>query len=267
MRSEVNDIQIHWRESGRGEAVLFIHGFPFHGGQWDDQIDRLPMRWRLLAPDLRGFGRTDLGPGSGPLEMDLFADDLAGFLDALGIERAVVCGLSMGGYIAFALWRWHRERVRALVLCNTRAGADTEEGRAARRAQAGRVEQEGVASLANEMLPKLLSERTRAERPDVVEKVRSMIEATPAQTIVHALDGLADRLDSTELLPTIDVPTLVIGGSEDRITPPSELEFLANAIPDARLKMIEGAGHLTNLEAPAEFNLALVHFLEALGGH
>lgn len=266
MRSEVSDIRMHWRESGRGEAVLFIHGFPFHGGQWDEQIDRLPTRWRLLAPDLRGFGRTDSGPGSGPLEMDLFADDLAEFLDVLEIERAVVCGLSMGGYIAFALWRWHPERVRALVLCNTRAGADTEEGRAKRRAQAERVQREGVGSLAAEMLPKLLSERTRRERPEVVEKVRSMIEATPVQTIVQALDGLADRPDSTDLLPTIDVPTLLIGGSDDEITPPSDLEFLASAIPDSRLKVIDGAGHLTNLETPAEFNLALVHFLEALGG-
>lgn len=266
MRSEVNDIQMHWRESGRGEAVLFVHGFPFHGGQWDEQIDRLPTRWRFLAPDLRGFGRTESGPGTGPLEMDLFADDLAAFLDTLGIERAVVCGLSMGGYIAFALWRWHRERVRALVLCNTRAAGDTEEGRAQRRAQAGRVEREGVGAVVTELLPKLLSERTRQERPEVVEKVRSMIEATPAQTMIQALDGLADRPDSTDLLPTIDVPTLLIAGSEDRITPPSDLEFLANAIPDTRLKVIEGAGHLTNLEAPAEFNLALVHFLEALGG-
>lgn len=266
MRSLVNDIQVHWRESGRGEAVLFIHGFPFHGGQWDEQVDRLPTRWRLLAPDLRGFGRTGTGPGSGPLEMDLFADDLAAFLDHLEIERAVVCGLSMGGYIAFALWRWHRDRVRALVLCDTRASGDTEEGRAKRRAQAELVEREGAAPLAEELIPNLLSEQTRRERPEVVEKVRKMIESTSPRTIAQALEGMAARPDSTELLPTIDVPTLLIGGSEDRVTPPSDLEFLASAIPDARLKIIEGAGHIPNLEAPTEFNLALTHFLEALGG-
>lgn len=266
MRGEVSDIQVHWRESGRGEAVLFIHGFPFHGGQWEEQIDVLPERWRLLAPDLRGFGGTEAGTGGGPLEMDLFADDLAAFLDTLEIERAVVCGLSMGGYIAFALWRWHPTRVRALVLCNTRAAGDTREGRTKRRELAARIEREGASAAVAELLPKLVSEHTRRERPEVIERVRGMIEATPPPTLIQALDGLAVRPDSTDLLPTIDVPTLLIAGSEDRMTPVSDLEFLAGAIPDARLQVIEGAGHLTNLEAPTAFNLALVHFLEALGG-
>jgi pimeloyl-ACP methyl ester carboxylesterase len=261
----VSDIQMHWRESGRGEAVLFIHGFPFNGGQWDQQIDQLPERWRWLAPDLRGFGGTQAGMGDGPLGMDLFADDLAEFLEAQKIERAVVCGLSMGGYIAFALWRWHPERVRALVLCNTRASADTEEGRARRLELAARVEREGAGFVADELLPNILSERTRRERPEVVARARELIEAAPAQAIVQAQQGMAARPDSTDLLPTIDVPTLLIAGSEDQLTPVSDLEFLARAIPDARLQVIDGAGHLTNLEEPVAFNRALVHFLEALG--
>jgi pimeloyl-ACP methyl ester carboxylesterase len=267
MRGEVSDIQMHWRESGRGEAVLFIHGFPFNGGQWDEQIDRLPQRWRWLAPDLRGFGATQAGVGDGPLEMDLFADDLADFLTAQEIERAVVCGLSMGGYVAFALWRWHPERVRALVLCNTRAAGDTEEARARRRALAEQVEREGAGAAAEALLPSLLTERTRQEHPEVVTRVRKLIEATPAQTMIQALQGMSDRPDSTDLLPTIDVPTLLIAGAEDTMTPASELEFLAQAIPEARLQLIEGAAHLTNLENPAAFDLALVHFLEALGRH
>jgi pimeloyl-ACP methyl ester carboxylesterase len=266
MRGAVGDIQMHWRESGRGQAVLFIHGFPFHGGQWAEQVDRLPERWRWLAPDLRGFGESQAGMGDGPLEMDLFADDLANFLEQQGIERAVVCGLSMGGYIALALWRWHPERVRALVLCNTRAAGDTEEGKERRRALSARVEREGAAAAVDALLPNLLSERTRREHPEVVERVRTMIERTPARTIIDAHQGLADRPDSTELLPTITVPTLLIAGSDDRLTPPADLEFLAGIIPDSRLRVIEGAGHLTNLEAPAAFNLELVHFLEALGG-
>ncbi len=265
MRGAVSDIQMHWRESGRGEAVLFIHGFPLHGGQWAEQVDRLPERWRWLAPDLRGFGETQAGEGDGPLEMDLFADDLANFLDAQEIERAVVCGLSMGGYVAFALWRWHPERVRALVLCNTRASGDTEEARERRRALAERIGREGAGAAADALLPGLLAERTRRERPEVVARVRALIESAPAQTLINALQGMADRPDSTELLPTIDVPTLLIAGSEDATTPVSDLEFMARAIPDARLQVIEGAGHLTNLEEPAAFNLALVHFLEALG--
>lgn len=267
MRTAVSDIQMRWRESGRGEAVLFIHGFPFHGGQWDEQIDLLPERWRLLAPDLRGFGQTEAGVGDGPLEMDLLADDLAAFLDSLNIERAVVCGLSMGGYVALALWRWHPTRVRALVLCNTRAGADTEAGREGRRELAEQVEREGSAAAVTALLPGLLSERTQAERPELSARVRALIEANPAQTIVAALHGMAARPDSTDLLPTIDVPTLLIAGSEDGLTPVADLDFLAQAIPDARLHQIEGVGHLSNIENPSAFNLALVHFLEALGRH
>jgi pimeloyl-ACP methyl ester carboxylesterase len=267
MRGAVSDIEMHWRESGRGEAVLFIHGFPFHSGLWADQIEQLPERWRFLAPDLRGFGESQAGVGDGPLEMDLFADDLAAFLDAQEIERAVICGSSMGGYIAFALWRWHPTRVRALVLSNTRAAGDTEEGKAGRRALAERVEREGSSAAAAALLPNLLAESTRRDRPEVEARVREMIEGTPPRTIVQALQGMADRPDSTELLPTIDVPTLLVAGAEDTITPPSDLEFLSRAIPGARLQVIPGVGHLSNLEAPAAFNLALVHFLEALGRH
>lgn len=266
MRGAVSDIQMHWRESGRGQAVLFIHGFPFHGGQWDEQVDRLPERWRWLAPDLRGFGESQAGVGDGPLEMDLFADDLAAFLDTQEIEQAVVCGISMGGYIALALWRWHPTRIRALVLCNTRAAGDTEEARARRRELSARVEQEGSGAAAEVLLPTLLAERTQYEHPEMVQRVRAVIEGTPPRTIIQASQGLADRPDSTDLLPTIDVPTLLIAGSEDRLTPPTDLEFLARAIPGARLRMIEGVGHLSNIEAPAAFNLELVHFLEALGG-
>jgi pimeloyl-ACP methyl ester carboxylesterase len=267
MRGAVEDIQMHWRESGRGEAVLFIHGFPFNGSQWDEQIDLLPQRWRWIAPDLRGFGRTEAGLGDGPLEMDLLADDLAAFLDTQEIERAVVCGLSMGGYVALALWRWHPTRIRALVLCNTRAGADTEEGRADRRALAEQVEKNGAGAAVDTLLPRLLSENTERDHPEIVARVRTLIEAAPPQSIIAALQGMASRPDSTDLLPTIDVPTLLIAGSMDKLIPPSELEFLRQAIPDARLRLIEGAGHLPNLEAHNAFNLELVHFLEALGGH
>lgn len=267
METMVNGIRMHWRESGRGEPVLFIHGFPYHGGLWEDQLERLPQRWHWLAPDLRGFGRSEAGPGQGPLGMDLLADDLAAFLEDRGIERAVVCGHSMGGYIAFALWRWHPGRVRALVLCDTRAGADTDEERAARRELAERVRREGAAAAADAMLPKQLSERTRREAPQVVERLREMIESNPPETLVRALQGMAERPDSTDLLPTIDVPTLVLVGSEDVVTPLREAEFMARTIPDARLQVVEGAGHVPNVEDPVTFNRDLVHFLEAIQGH
>lgn len=267
MRGRVSDIEVYWRESGRGEAVLFIHGFPLNSAQWEDQVYQLPERWRWLAPDLRGFGNSEAGSGDGPLGMDLFADDIIAFLDTLGIERAVICGLSMGGYIAFALWRWHPKRIRGLILCNTRAGADTEEGRTARRALIEEVERGGTGAVVDEFLPRLLSAKSRETRPDLVDQVRGMIESTPRRTIVQALEGMKERPDSTDLLPTIDVPTLLIAGSEDQITPVADLEFLAQTIPDARLQVIEGAGHLPNMEEPETFNRILVHFIEALGSH
>src|SRR5690625_2270092 len=147
--------------------------------------------------------------------MALLADDIIAFLDTLGIDRAVICGLSMGGYIAFALWRWHPKRIRGLILCNTRAGADTEEGRTARRALIEEVERGGTGAVVDEFLPRLLSAKSRETRPDLVVQVRVVIDSTPRRTIALYLEGMIERPDSTGLLPTIDVPTLLIAGSED----------------------------------------------------
>jgi len=267
MEAMVRGIRLHWRERGRGEPVVFLHPFPLNGEAWADQLDRLPDRWHLLAPDLRGFGRSETGEGGGPLRMDQLADDVAAFLDHRGLGRVVVCGLSMGGYVAFALWRRHRERVRALVLCDTRAEADGEAQRRARALLALRVQRDGAGAAADALLPGLLSERTRRERPELEDRVRALIESTPRATIVRALEGLAERSDSTDLLPGITVPTLVIVGAEDTVTPPSVAEAMASRIPGARLRVIEGAGHLSNMEAPAAFDTVLVHFLEATGAH
>ncbi|HEX7048827.1 MAG TPA: alpha/beta fold hydrolase [Longimicrobiales bacterium] len=266
METVVNDIRMYWREAGRGAPVVFIHGFPFHSGLWSDQLDRLPRRWRWIAPDLRGFGGTRAEAGEEGLSMEAHAEDLVDLLDALEIQRAVICGLSMGGYVAFALWRAHADRVRALVLCSTRAAADTDDARRARYGLAARIRREGAAAVAEVMLPTLLSEQTRRERPEVVQRVREMIEATPRATLVAALMAMAERPDSTPLLPTIDVPTLVLRGSEDAIIPAAEAERMAEEIPDARLRVIDGAGHVPNLEQPAEFDRELVLFLEAIEG-
>lgn len=267
METVVDDVRLYWRESGEGPAVLFVHGFPFHGGMWDDQLERLPGRWRWLAPDLRGFGRSESSADEdSPLAMDLFADDLAAFLDARDVERAVVCGLSMGGYVSFALWNWHPERVAALVLCDTRAGADTEEKRRGRRELATRVGREGASAAADALLPKLLSDETRRARPEVVDAVRSMIESTPPATIVRALEGMARRPDSTELLPGVEVPTLILMGEDDAVTIRADAELMERAIPDATLQTIPGAGHLPPMETPDAFNRALVQFLEAARG-
>lgn len=264
MQAMVGGIRMHWREAGHGpRAVVFVHGFPFDGSLWDDQLERLPRRWRLAAPDLRGFGRSEAGPDHGPLTMERFADDLALWLDHLGIERATLCGLSMGGYVAFAFWRRYRERVAALVLCSTRAGADSPEARQGRHALAERVRRDGARVVAETMIPKLLAPGTLKTQPAVEERLRRMIEAQPAESIARATEGMALREDSTALLPTIDVPVLVVAGTEDAVAPLAEAERMRDAIPDARLVEITSAGHLPNLEQPAAFDTALTHFLEA----
>ncbi|HEX7119836.1 MAG TPA: alpha/beta fold hydrolase [Longimicrobiales bacterium] len=265
MQGTIDGLRMHWRERGRGAAVLLIHAFPFHGGLWDEQIERLPDRWRWIAPDLRGFGRSAPGAPAGPLAMDEYADDLVALLDRLDVPAATVCGVSMGGYVAFALWRRHPDRVHAVVLCDTRAAADTEAARRARVQLAIRVQREGARAAADAMLPKLLSAATRRERPEIEARLRSMIESTAPESIVRGLEGLADRADSTDLLPTITVPTLVLHGAEDATVPVDEARAMAERIPGARLRVIEGAGHLPNVERPAAFDRELVHFLEATG--
>jgi len=265
MQALVSGIRMHWREAGHGpRTVVFIHGFPFDGSLWDDQLGRMPRRWRLLAPDLRGFGRSQMGAVEGPLTMERFADDLALWMDYLGIQRATLCGLSMGGYVAFAFWRRHRERVAALVLCATRAGADSDEAREARKAMAEMVRAKGAGAVADVMISKLLAPGSPQARPGIEERLRRMIEAQPAETIARAAEGMALREDSTELLPTIDVPVLVIAGTEDGIAPVAEAKRIQDAIPEARLVEISGAGHLPNMEQPAAFDTALTHFLEAI---
>lgn len=267
MQDTVNDIRMNWRESGRGAPVILLHAFPLHGEMWRPQLDDLPERWRWIAPDLRGFGETERGDGEGPLAMDLFADDVVALMDHLDVERATVCGLSMGGYVAFALWNWRPKRVRSLVLCGTRAGADTEEGRRGRHALIERIREAGSAEpVVDAMLPKLLSETTRRERRSVVERVRGMIEATSPETLIEALQGMAERPDSTELLPEIDVPALVVAGEDDAVTNRAEAEFLAAEIPEGRLAVVPEAGHISSMENPRAFNRSLVHFLEAMQG-
>lgn len=266
MKAVVAGVPVHWREAGHGDLVLFVHGFPFHGGMWQAQLDALPSGWRGVAPDLRGFAETPVGAFRGTYGMDLLADDLAGLIEALGAERAVVCGLSMGGYVALALWRRHPQVVRALVLSDTRAGADTEEARERRGTDAARARREGVAWLVEGMLPKLLSERTRREQPETVAALRQVMEAVTPETVALALEAMADRPDSAPLLAGIDVPALLVAGAEDAITPPAELEAMAAALPDARLVIIDGAGHVPPLERPDAFSAALTAFLGELQG-
>jgi pimeloyl-ACP methyl ester carboxylesterase len=251
-------------ESGDASAehtLVLLHAFPVGVHMWEAQ--RIPDGWRAIAPAMPGFdGAADASRESSSI--DDYAGSVVDLMDYLGVATAVVGGLSMGGYVSFALWRLAASRCQALVLADTKAGADTEQGRAGRQKALELVEREGVAGLATDMLPKLLGETTRAERPDVVRYVRALIERQTPSAIAGALRRLRDRPDATALLLQIDVPTLVLVGSEDTLTPPSESERMRVMLPQATLDIIEQAGHLSSLERPAAFDAALSAFLTTL---
>ena len=260
--ARVRGIEMAYDDLGRGSPVVFLHGFPFDRSMWREQAEALSATCRVVAPDLRGHGETTVV--NDPATMEEMAEDVAALLNGLGMERAVVCGLSMGGYVALAFFRKYSERVRALVLADTRPQADTDEGRRAREETAQRALKDGMEPIADAMLPKLLSSSTRESRPDIVERVRAMVLGTRPAGAAAALRGMALRRDQTDLLPLINAPTLIVVGSEDAITPPSDAEAMHEKIEGSRLLRIEGAGHVSNVERPEEFNRALVDFLNGL---
>ena len=246
---------------GDGPAVLFVHGFPLDRTMWRHLISTL-TGWRRIAPDLRGMGLTDVS-GNG-YTMATYADDLAGLLDLLGVDRAVVCGHSLGGYIAFEMMRRHRDRVRALILTNTRPTADDVAGKAARDDMITMVDRDGTGVLPDLLVPKLLGPSALAALPRVVEHLRTMVAATPPRGAVGALSAMRDRPDSTPDLETVDVPTLVIAGTEDQLVPLDVAKSYAKKIPAAQFTPIPESGHLTPMEQPVPMSRVVAEFLEAL---
>lgn len=256
-----NGLELAYEEAGSGTALLLVHGFPHDHRLWEGQLTGLSTHARCLAPDLRGFGGSTV---RGPYSMDRYADDLAEFLAALGIPRAVVCGLSLGGYIAFAMLRRHAALVRALVLADTRATPDTAAIRANRERLVALVEHEGMEALAERQLEGSVGRTTLAERPHVLDALRRMMTSVPAEGATGALRAMMERPDSTPQLARIGVPTLVVGGAEDTITTPDVLRALADAIPGSRLELLDGCGHVSAMERPDAFNHAIADFLGAL---
>ncbi len=259
----VNGVDLFYVDRGAGSAVLLVHGFPLDHSMWQAQIDDLAADCRVIAPDLRGFGRS--GVTEGTVRMEQFADDLAALLDALGVtDPIVLCGLSMGGYIAFQFWRRHAARLRGLVLCDTRAVADTPAAADGRREMAARVLREGPSPLVESMLPRLFVPATLRERPDLVERIRGVMMGHDPRGLAAALLGMAERPDVTRWLGSITCPTLVLVGGEDVISPPTEMRGLAQAIPGAPLVEIAGCGHMSPVERPAEVTAAMREFFAAL---
>ncbi len=237
-------------------GLVLIHAFPVDATMWERQAASLSTDAQVIAPHLPGFGGA---PSAGDvLTMDAGADHVAEEMDRAGLDRAVVCGLSMGGYVAFSLWRRHRDRIAALVLANTRAEADDEAGKERRAAVAEKARTEGSEAIA-ETPPPLLSEGADEA---LWERVKDMISRQPGEAIAAAALGMAERPDSSPVLGEIDVPTTVIVGSADTLIPPAISEPMARAIPGAELITLNGAGHLSNLEEPDGFTAALRQLIQ-----
>jgi pimeloyl-ACP methyl ester carboxylesterase len=253
------------RQTGQGpHRLLLVHGFPFDHTQWAPQSEGLGGVATLMAPDLRGLGRSAGSDDPSRYSMSMYADDLARWLDRAGWERTVLVGLSMGGYIAFEFVRRHPDRLLGLILADTQPAADPPEVRRNRQTTAERVRELGMDEVVPGLLDKVLGATTRRGRPEVVARVREMMAAAPVPGVVGALGAMARRPDSAPTLAGIGVPTLVVVGEEDTLTPPTLAEAITAAIPAARLIRIPQAGHISPLEDPDAFNTAVHSFLEGL---
>jgi 3-oxoadipate enol-lactonase len=256
--AKVNESSFFYRESGEGPLAVFIHGFPLDHSLWLDQLKGLAHVRRCIAPDLRGFGRSD--PTVDPvLTMEMLADDVAGLIEAVGEDSADIVALSMGGYVALALYELRPRMVRTLTLMDTRATADGPSARAGRDAMAARLLDRGRSEIATEMIGGLLG-REPSKRAQA--RLRSMVESTRYETFLAALEGMKDRPDRSSLLPAIEVPALVVSGDQDTLIPVDEAREMAANIPAARTTIISGSGHLPPVEQPDQVNQALIELFE-----
>jgi 3-oxoadipate enol-lactonase len=244
--------------------VVLLHGYPFNRSLWRDQIAALAKDYRVIAPDLRGHGKSAVT--SGNATMELMAADVAALLDRLDISGATIGGLSMGGYVALAFYRLFPSRVASLILAATRAQADTAEAKQNRTVQADKALREGMEGIADGLLPKFLTAETVAKRPETVKRLREMMVSTKPEGAAAALQGMAIRQDQSSFLKEIKTPTLILVGREDVITPLADAELMHREIAGSQLEVLKGAGHVLNLERPEEFNNAVLKFLSQVSG-
>jgi pimeloyl-ACP methyl ester carboxylesterase len=264
LKVSLNGAELAYDDHGVGLPILFLHAFPLNRNMWTELTGALlnEQQFRLITLDWRGFGESSIKALTSP--MSLFADDVAALMDHLGIQKAILCGLSMGGYVSFAFMHSHPERVYALILADTRPGADNEEGKQNREKLALMAESQGVDVVADTQVPRLLSQNTFQHHPEVEARVRQMISmATPAG-VAAASRGMAQRADSSELLAKITCPTLVIVGEQDALIPPELAQGFAQQIPGAQFAVISQAGHLSVLEQPDAFLQTVRNFLAQL---
>jgi pimeloyl-ACP methyl ester carboxylesterase len=262
VQTQVNGTTIAYNDQGTGLPIVFLHAFPLNRTMWARQEHALSSQFRIITIDLRGHGESDA-----PLwryTLDQSADDVSELLDHLAIQQALFVGLSMGGYILFAFYRKYRARVKGLILADTRAQADTEEGKNGRFQMAQTAYKKGPSAIADIMIPRLLGPATIEKKPDLVQQVRAMIEGNQISGITGDLMAMAERPDSVPLLSKITCPTQIIVGELDQATPPSDAKFMAEKIPGARLAIIPGAAHLANLEQPDPFSRIVSSFASDL---
>lgn len=258
MHAVINGIKLAYSDEGKGSPLIFVHGFPLCRGAWQKQIDAFRPSHRVIAPDLRGMGDSDSGKGT--TTMSQFAEDVHALLQQLGTGPVVLAGHSMGGYVALAFARLFPQMMRGLVLVCTKAVNDTPEAAAARRTNAEKVRADGTKVIIDAMAPKMLAPSN--QDPKMAELVRGFMAPAKAEGVIGALLGMAERPDSSAMLGSIEVPTLVITGADDVIIPPAESEKMAQAIRGSQLKVIPNAGHLVAVEQPDAFNLALKEWLK-----
>jgi 3-oxoadipate enol-lactonase len=264
MKIRVNNSTLNYTERGlpQGSPIVFIHGFPFNHSTWEPQMKALPHHFRAITYDVRGHGESDVGDGQYSIEF--FVDDLIALMDHLVIDRAVLCGLSMGGYIALRAIERHPERVSGLVLCDTRSEADSDEGKVKRSATVRSVRTKGVAAFAEEFVKLVFADETFEMNPLLISMIRAMIEANPPLGICGTALALAGRTDTTKALTSINVATLIVVGEHDKLTPPDAAQAMQKKIAGSELRIIPHAAHLSNLENSVEFNKHLVGFLYRL---
>jgi 3-oxoadipate enol-lactonase len=262
MQIRSGDANIFYEVLGKGPDLVLLHPFPLNHHIWDPIAERLATRYRVVLPDLRGHGDSDAGEG--PATMAKHARDVMRVCEDAGVERAVFCGNSIGGYVIFELWRLQRERIRAMFLCGTKAGADNAEARGNRLKAAETVEREGPDQFIEGMLARLLGESTRRNRPDTIDRARNMMRRMTVAGISAVQRGMAERPDSIPTLATINVPALVAVGDEDVATPRSEAEVMARGIRGSRLTVVPGAGHYVPLERCEEVHRLLQGFLQSV---
>ena len=256
-------VDMHVRESGSGLPLVLLHAFPLSSAMWLDQRNALCDIARVITPDLRGFGGSQLGYDEAALEH--MADDVAALLDALSLDRVVLGGLSMGGYVAMAFARRHPDRLRGLILADTKATADPAPAREKRERIAARLDAEATsAALVDQVLPALCGPTTARDRPLVLGRVRGLVEAAPPPAAAWAQRAMATRPDSLGVLRTVTVPALVVRGDEDELSTLADCEAMVDALPDAQSAELTGSGHLSAVEVPEAFSTRLRGFLEPL---